>query len=143
MNKWTFVLIAICGMLLTAVGSVAAQTVVKDFVLIEGDPAWVFAPGRPAAVPSRLGEVITRPQSSRYQVAEIEFTGRRADTGLGPIAFPTRAADAGTGQIGFSGRSARMGMGGVDFTARPAPGVRGTERRVGTLDLPGIPLTKS
>ena len=139
MRRWTHMILVRSGLILAAAGVATAQTVVENFVVIEADRDWVFAPGRQWVAPSRTGEVITASSSERYKVARIEFAGRRASSGTGTINLPIRSARHGIADIVFGGRSDSLGTGVIAFQATRAPGVRGTIRRIGTLDLPGIP----
>jgi hypothetical protein len=131
------VMIAVAGIFLSLPVLAAAQTVVKDFVVIQVDPAWLAGDGRTQAVSSRIGEVITPPKETRFRVGHIDFKGRRKDAGLGEIVFPSRPNSTGTGEIMFTGRSRFAGTGAISFEATPDPGVRGTVRRTGELSFHG------
>ena len=119
--------------------SAGADTVVKNFIVIEADPAWAAARSRLGAPPSRIGEVISPGASSIYRVEEITFAGRRQKSGIAEIRLPIRSSEQGLGEILFNGHRDHAGIGEVVFARKPAPGVNGTLRRIGDIHLPGLP----
>lgn len=139
MRTYRLMLLSLVILILAGAVPAPAETAVKNFVVIEADPAWAYAGGRLATPPSRIGEVITPAASARYRVETISFSGRRWETSCGEIRFDLGGARRGAGEVLFAGRRGSSGTGRVDFSSRPSPGIKGTVRRIGRVELPGLP----